>query len=361
MAAETEVRLKQAFELIEADQLDKAEELLKPLLQSDKDNPDVWWLYAHAVQNEDAARSALYTVLKLDKHYPEAADLLAQLETKSSSSISDLLPEAPLSEPSFLPSLEPDLEMAKSPRSSGLIKLAPKSTPLPDLLDEDDELDFEDDLPEPDDEGDEEAEESRGVRRPIFLVVLMAFLILLAVALVLVISKPFGKTDDAQPTVPPTAVAVMNATPQQAEAATPTTVVIVVDATPQQAEAATPTVETVTDLNPTPTSEQLQAATTVPSEIIVKTTRLGETAVMSICVENQSGTGLRQTLASTMNAIAKEATNYTDKAQAVGAELMDCQNNRVLRAIGVTITDAVNYASGTLDANSFQALWKPIG
>lgn len=335
MATETEVRLKQAFELIELDQLDKAEGLLKPLLESDKDNPDVWWLYAHTVKDVDTARSALYTVLRLDKQYPDAAELLTQLESPPPAT-SEWLLDSPLAEPSFLPGLKsPDAS-----RSNTLISFAPKSTPPPpDFPEAEPASDFEDDfdLPDPDDEGDEEndGENKPGVRRPIFLVALMGFLVLLAVALVLVITKPFGKSDTSSPTLPPTAIASS------------------VDATPETPTESTSASNLELDL-------ALSQFTVAPNGIAIQNTRMGQTVVASICAENQSGTGLRQTLSTVMDVLAKNAEQYTDRAQAIGTELYDCQNNRILRAIGVAIGDAISYSDGTLDANSFQSRWQPI-
>jgi len=357
MATETEVRLKQAFELIELDQLDKAEGLLKPLLESDKDNPDVWWLYAHTVKDVDTARSALYTVLRLDKQYPDAAELLTQLESPPPAT-SEWLPDSPLAEPSFLPGLKsPDAS-----RSNTLISFAPKSTPPPpDFPEAEPASDFEDDLDLPDpDEGDEENDEENkpGVRRPIFLVALMGFLVLLAVALVLVITKPFGKSDTSSPTLPPTAIASsVDTTPQsQTESSPtlpPTAIASSVDATPETPTESTSASNLELDL-------ALSQFTVAPNGIAIQNTRMGQTVVASICAENQSGTGLRQTLSTVMDVLAKNAEQYTDRAQAIGTELYDCQNNRILRAIGVAIGDAISYSDGTLDANSFQSRWQPI-
>ncbi|MBZ0304653.1 MAG: hypothetical protein K8I82_01170, partial [Anaerolineae bacterium] len=72
----TEQVLDRAFELIEDGRLEDAQRLLKPLIDADRNNPDVWWLYAHAVTDPEAAQIALQNVLRLDKDYPEAQTLL---------------------------------------------------------------------------------------------------------------------------------------------------------------------------------------------------------------------------------------------------------------------------------------------
>ncbi len=72
--------LSQAYGLIEADKLDEAVDLLKPVLAEHPNNADAWWLYAHAVTDVDDARAALQTVLQIDPQYPEAERLLEMLE-----------------------------------------------------------------------------------------------------------------------------------------------------------------------------------------------------------------------------------------------------------------------------------------
>jgi hypothetical protein len=75
--------LSQAYGLIEADQLEEAVALLKPILSEQPNNADAWWLYAHAVTNIDDARASLDTVLSIDPDYPEARKLLEMLDEAS--------------------------------------------------------------------------------------------------------------------------------------------------------------------------------------------------------------------------------------------------------------------------------------
>src|SRR4030095_169815 len=103
----TDEALDKAFELIETDHLDEARAILKPILDTEKDNPDVWWLYAHAVTDPETARLALNNVQRLDPNYLNTGDLLYALENRplggaSSGGSVD-------KEPSFLPSVPPTL------------------------------------------------------------------------------------------------------------------------------------------------------------------------------------------------------------------------------------------------------------
>lgn len=325
MATETDDRLKRAFELIESDQLAEAEGLLKPLLESDKNNADVWWLYAHAVSDVDSARSALYNVLRLDRNYPDAAELLAELERKSPNADGeDLLQDASVSEPSFLPNFEKMTTVS-------IMKLGPKSSAMPELPESDTILDAEE---EPSLGEENEAGESL-IRKPLFLVALMGLLAVLATALVLVISQPFA-SNQAQ-TTPASSTA--NAVEVIPTSEIPITL----------SEADSPSLFNV-----------MGKFSLAPEGISIENSRLGQTVLVHVCAGNSS-VELRQTLQDVMTALSQEAENYTDRAQAIGTHLYDCTSNQLLRAIGATISDATSFVTGNLDTSTFQSRWQPIG
>ena len=78
MAESTEAILGQAHAFIEAGQLGRAQETLAPLLESEADNPALWWVYAHAVTDREIGMAALDRVLQLDPNYPGARELKDQ-------------------------------------------------------------------------------------------------------------------------------------------------------------------------------------------------------------------------------------------------------------------------------------------
>jgi hypothetical protein len=160
--------LSEIYELIEANDLNEAERLLKPILSEHPDNADAWWLYAHAVQDPEAARMALNTVLKLDEDYPEAKQLLQSLDEK--------YPEAV-----FIPPSLPDLPAT------------------PSSNDNDFDLDFDEDEFDDDDEELEEEAEADG-RSGLILMVLA--LLAIAVVVIGVLLNPLGtgSDDDSTPT-----------------------------------------------------------------------------------------------------------------------------------------------------------------
>ncbi|MDE2950311.1 MAG: hypothetical protein OXT68_06040 [Chloroflexota bacterium] len=78
MSESTDAILRRAHELIENDQLEQAEELLAPLLETEGNNPALWWVYAHAVSDSVIGVAALDRVLQLDPAYPGARELKAE-------------------------------------------------------------------------------------------------------------------------------------------------------------------------------------------------------------------------------------------------------------------------------------------
>ncbi len=75
----TENQMMRAYELIEAGKLDDARSILSPILAANKNSPDAWWIYAHAVTDPLTAKDALDNVLRLDPEYPGARELHDQV------------------------------------------------------------------------------------------------------------------------------------------------------------------------------------------------------------------------------------------------------------------------------------------
>src|SRR5687768_13278994 len=96
--------LNEAYGLIDQGGLARARTVLQPLLESDSQNPDVWWLYTHAAEDENEGRRALERVLALDPQYPGATELGERLGVSTAPRV--LKPLRPLpttSEPTPVP------------------------------------------------------------------------------------------------------------------------------------------------------------------------------------------------------------------------------------------------------------------
>ncbi len=95
MSDSIQTTLTSAFEMIEVGHPDRAVTLLQPLLTQAADNPDVWWVYAHAVTDPQVAHAALTRVLRLEPGYPEAVALLRRLEKQLRAQRANLMRERP--------------------------------------------------------------------------------------------------------------------------------------------------------------------------------------------------------------------------------------------------------------------------
>ncbi len=374
MSQNTEIALKQAFSLIEAGNLEDAKAILRPILESDKDNADVWWLYSHAVTDPETARLALNNVLRIEPDYPDARDLLNQLEVQQTSEQFDDFPDAD-KEPAFIPAMPssiPGIKPLPARGESSGSKGSDAST---------------DDLP---DEVFDDEEGEAFYRRPLFYVPLITILLLIALAIVII--KPFAVNSPSPQTTDFPTQSPVETIQSSALEITPTTEEL-------NAEVATSTLEETNTVIATPTVEQLSAGATatadelsteassvptavdnttaavagdfsaivadfseftLPTEnaISVSSTNLGQTLGMSICTS--AGKEMRGLLPKAMEALAKSSANYTSQAQAISVKMLDCTSNSTLLWIGSSIDDAVAFANATISDKDYQAKWKPV-
>ena len=324
MGVQNEQALSQAFELIEADKLEEARGILKPILDADKDNPDAWWLYAHAVTDPEAARLALSNVRRLDPKYLNAGELLYTLEKQSS--VLDLSDVSSEKDPSFLPAYPSTLPGL--PGSKG-------------ITDEDDW-----DLPSDEDVG--EDEHTPIFRRPIFLLVLGT--LVFAVIASLVILQPFSPTQNSD--------VVSTLTLQNSLAETATSEL------PQGVEA-TVTQDLLSIASPDGNNGEFDNLHTALNDfavahngIGVEQTTLGDTVVVSVCTE--PGATLRVTLPEVLKSIAKQSSTLSAEIKAISVRMVDCTNNSTLLMIGVPMSDAQSYEAGIINDDAFQAKWQPV-
>lgn len=75
MSEATSQVLLRAYELIEADKQDEARSMLEPILESERENADAWWLYVHAVDSAEEAQRAMENLRSIDPHYPGMKEL----------------------------------------------------------------------------------------------------------------------------------------------------------------------------------------------------------------------------------------------------------------------------------------------
>lgn len=381
MSQNTEVALKQAFSLIEAGNLEDARAILRPILESDKDNADVWWLYSHAVTDPETARLALNNVLRIEPDYPDARDLLNQLETQQKDEQFEDFPDAD-KEPAFIPPMPSSIPGIKPlpTRSEGGAKVADTDA---------------DELPE---DMFEEEEGEAFYRRPLFYVPLITILLLAALAIVII--KPFAVNSPSPQTtetgiqtpvetIQSSALEVTSTTEvntglptstfaevSTTEAATPTlegigaasATLTPVESSTESTTAVPPTVEnTTTDIAPTVGQSGDVSAVAADfsgftlssgNPVSIDATSLGQTLRVSVCAS--AGKEMRELLPKAMETLAKSSVNYASQAQAISVQMVDCSANSTLLWIGSSIDDAVAFANSTLSDKDYQAKWRPV-
>jgi hypothetical protein len=346
--------LSQAYGFIEADQLDDAVKLLKPILAENPNNPDAWWLYAHAVENVDDARASLQTVLNLDPNYPEARRLLDMLDeaTKGMGSGN------PLNDVSLQPI------RAISDEEAGITSA---SEPMFADGDMGTRRDFEERV------GAVRDRKAGGI--PWRNIALAAALFLCAMIAALLFAPGFFNN------APATVVSTEVGADRTAEAAVMamTNASLPVEGGTIEPSALTATAIVAADAggdaqNAAPTAEGIVPAVTVGSPGIdltslsaallplgdgsgaeVESTSRGQTIVIRLCSLEPNVT-LRDTLRQAVGLIAGQSVITAPEVEGVGFRLIDCADgSRVLRFLTAAASDVVEYEGGLIDATTFEA------
>jgi hypothetical protein len=363
----TDQALSRAYDLIEQDQQAEAAAILKPLLTENANNPSVWWLYAHAVDDAETARAAIDTVLRLDANYPGAVELKQSLD--------DMLPAVKtptisrLTTPSTIPP-KPDL-----PETSAQRPVAASTVARSGVTDVDDMPDFSTPAL---------GSKRGGSRLPLLLGLGVVAVIVIGVAILLLRPAPNPNVpiSVAQGRTPTDLPAIVE---EEAETETATTEATIIETEEAAAEFPTSQVEpseaanaVTEEADATAESENTVEASTaadnvgsaaltaafadftldeVPTER--SQTDLGETLLMRIC-GSLSGASLRTALMEGMSTLAEESANIDDDIEALGIRVIDCEGSGATRAFAVAVDAARDFAQGDLDAADFQGSWRPV-
>ncbi len=363
--------LQRAYELIEADQLEQAQELLAPLLETDAKNPALWWVYSHALRDRSIGQLALDRVLELDPAYPGASEL------------KDDVLEIQSRDPDFL-------------AIDGLESIsAQTAVDSQGAIDDWDDLQFE----SADDGG------SSGGRQGAVILAVVLFIVAAGIALVasdtidiaeilsgilpspeaeiIVVSAPTagpaasatGASEStpeytAEATAPPTDLATVETTMESnAEAAADQETAAATQApTAASTDAATTAVELspAPDETSTPLSEFVGAVADSISDFevdrrasAVHSTELGDTIVIQICAV--PGLEFNARLNQVINTMVDQADLIPEDTEAVAAGLLNCDDDSAsLRIIGVSVDVVQQYLDEAIDAKEFQRAWQPL-
>ncbi len=357
MSDSTSGILQKAYELIENDDLEQARALLTPLLETDAENPSLWWVYSHALRDRSIGQLALDRVIALDPAYPGAAELKADvLEVQEQED--DLL------------SLEVEGEAAAQSSADESID------------------DWEDLQPVMDDAG----ESARG-RQGFVLLVVVLLIFATGAALIasgavdlgellsgiLPTSEPSvivveGPTDEpagvhvAEPTAEPTAEVESEPSATGAEeqfSPAATDVAAAETEAESTAEASEPVSTEVTATDESVAifvhdlAENIEEFELNRESSGIETTLLGETLILQVCAT--PGREFNERLIRVMNAVVEFAEEMPESIDAVATGLLNCSDeDAALHVIGVTLSVVMEHAAEEIDAKEFQRAWQPL-
>jgi tetratricopeptide (TPR) repeat protein len=307
MSDSTSQSLAAAYQQVEAGNLEEARNIVESIIRSDADNADAWWIYAHAVEDEDEAQEALENVLRIDPDYPGAAELLSQSRGD---------------EDTFEDDLFTDLDQMDTADDFEI-----------------DEGDFEDDFDIP--TSAETAQEESSGRNRLPLLLIPVVVLLVAVVAFLLFQ---GGDDDEEGTPEPTQVAqVSDEETPEAE----TTEAVTEE--PAETAEADSTVSITSALEEDFTLASDQPATVQDNE-------LGSTEVIAVCLDGDQ----RESLDDVMSALTEIDLTST-QSDAIGVQLVDCSTDEVINLIAVSVEDIQQFSDEEISEQEFQGRWRAIG
>lgn len=368
MSDSTNAILQRAYELIEEEELEQAQELLAPLLETDDKNPSLWWVYSHALRDKSIGQLALDRVLELDPAYPGAKEL------------------------------KEDVLDIQSRDNDFLESDADESLSAQDVVDTID--DWDDVQPEL-----EESEASPAGRQGAVILAVILFVVAAGIAVVasgtidiseflsgilpspeaevIVVSAPTvgpaaseTEASESTPDIAVGATALPSAEdtdePTLAMTADATVVRETAFATLESTAAKTATATAEADASPAPdeATNPLAAFVGAVADSIsdfeidrrasaMRNTLLGRTVVIQVCAV--PGREFNARLNQVISAMAALADQIPESTEAVAAGLLNCDDDSAsLRIIGVPVGDIQQYLAEDIDAKEFQRAWQPL-
>jgi hypothetical protein len=318
-----------AYRLIEEENLEEARTLLDSYLERNQNNPDAWWLYAHAVAEPADAQNALRNVLRLNPDYPSAKALLAESEA------------------------------ALAPRTNVVVpKISPQPSTqerVPDFLDQID-VDDEDDFDTFDEDEDAAVAApsartsavgtSNRNRRLLFILVPILIAVIALGVIVALINNLQNRPDTTS-----TPVAVVS-----------TDIPDDGNIVQQTEESSLITAETTDDVTADASTGDFSGVESFLSEFNVQSigeeeTSLGGTLVVTIC--NDPSRGLPNTTLNAVDVLARQSETLS--FEYLGVRVVDCETgNTPLRTVGFSLADAQALASGSIESGEFRTRLQPI-
>lgn len=359
--------LQQAYTHIENDELEKAQEILAPLLEDEANNAHLWWVYTHAARDASIGQAALERVLELDPQYPGARELKADvLEAQAK---------------------DPDLIAFEAGDSRADDAAAPF------------EVDDWEDL-QPAVDSDADGSSSRG---RLVIVMLLVLLVVIAGGAIVIsgavdineLLSGLSPSPEPQVIIVPEPLSDLIVSIQESEAtAAPATATALPERAAagslevgetEQAATASPTMEEATavetatptatiDARPSPTINADSAGITSYVSLVAEEiaefaielpksgtlpTKLGNTLIIFVCAI--PGPEFNARLNTVMTTAASLADDLPEAIEAVAAGLLNCDDEQAsLRIVGVAGETLVAFANEEMKTKEFQRAWQPL-
>ncbi len=369
MSESNDAILQRAYELIEKDELEQAQEILTPLLESDSNNASLWWVYTHAVRDKVIGQAALARVLELDPAYPGARELKADLQQIQA---------------------QEDEFVALEQGDNG-------GAPAAAAFDIDDWEDLQPAI--------ESQESASALRRGAILAISVLAIVVLGLGLfvsgavempswlsdlfptpepaVIVVAAPtdeqdLGMAEVASTSVPVEAGAQVEVTalaPLEDETPEASAETAAATASPATAEStAESTADATAEIEASPTPDIAVAVLVAFINLVadhisefeidasagsIQSTDLGITLVFQVCAV--PGPEYSGRIDGVMKAIVSTLEYIPEAVEAVGVGLLNCDDaNARARVIGVRVGDIQDYAGEEMEYKDFQRSWQPL-
>ena len=319
MSGDTRQSLARAFELIEADEHQQALNIVKPIIENEPNNADAWWVYIHAVADEDEAREGLNRLSELDSDYPGLSELQNPQD------------------------FDDDF----------------------DDLDLDFESDFDDD-PELVSQSPGQGEEASGNNRMRLLRFLVPVVIIVAVIVLALLLLNSGNGDDGEDDT--NSVADVSTTAPTADIIIVPDVDVTEDVDAEETSMPSPTLEA----DETEPVIDAQIADTLDVADIFsdfdlrdadpttrETTSLGETVIVSICGEGALG-DQREVADRALLTLAEQETAFDPETDAVAIRIENCTADTTVNTIAVSLASLQAAVVGDLDEAAFRQTWQAV-
>jgi len=336
MSEDTKQSLEKAFELIESDEHSRALEIVKPIVEQDPNNADAWWVYIHAVADEDEAQHGLDKLRELDPDYPGVKDIEREID------------------------FAPDDDFGDLDFGDGF---------------DDDFADFDGDNHQFADSKSQNSNDTAGSSR--LLRILLPVVAVIAVIIIIALLLSGGSDDDTpevanEPTTAPTAAEIVTV-PDTTEI--PTVMPTDDDASEledgDEVEVIAPVPESTEESNgdalssPDENDEMAFDPENVLADFELASpttetvaTQIGETLLINICTNPDQEE--RQTLDDALLMLGETDVIYDENLEAVAVQLQDCEDGNPVNAIGLSLADLLEYAAGELTENEFRAAWQAV-